>query len=121
MISAITIPLVVDYDVTQGSKLFAQQLNYNGYVTMQVVAKGLTGTLNGTVKGQQTIHLEDNSSFVDISSFSVTLDAANATDIVEKTTPLVCGYFGALFTQIGLTGGTISIYLRILPLTLTNL
>jgi len=121
MISAITIPLVIDYDVTQGSKAFAAQLTHNGYVTMQVIAKNLAGTLNGTIQGQQAIHVDGVDSYKDISSFTINLSSANMSDLIEKTTPLVCSHFAANLDIGGLTGGTVSIYLRILPIVLSSI
>ncbi len=74
-------------------------------VSCQVVATGLTGTLDGTV---QLIQSNDEETFDNIVPAVTTLDAADRHDTLEKV-DFSGKIIGATIAKVGLTGGTVKL------------
>lgn len=73
-------------------------------ISCQVVAEGLTGTLDGTVDLQQS---NDGENY-DTLGVQATTSSANGSETLSKA-DFSGKYLGALITKNGLTGGTIKL------------
>lgn len=108
------IKLLEDYDLTLGtSKVFAYQIADNCVWNLQIICKDLTGTLDGTITMKNSNQNTNETYYNNYAGLSaITLDDANKSASMED---FMCTseYLVVDFQKNGITGGTISLYLKI--------
>lgn len=108
--------LVEDYDVTQGNRLFYQRVDRkapNGF-SIQVICNSLLGTLDGEVQIKAS-NIEEEDKFINYPGGGTMTKVLNTTmfnyGFDDET--LNYKYIGLAFDKKHLTGGTMTVILKI--------
>lgn len=108
------IELLKDYDLTVGtSKILIHEIGNNCVWNLQVICKDLAGVLNGTITIKGSNQNTEPSYFNTYATLDpITLDSAQKSVSIEDS---MCThkYLIVDFAKVGLTGGTITLLLKV--------